>query len=64
MIISNDHSGMEAARKTVFSGVTWERYQFHLQQNAQTYVPKIGLRTGVAEDICTIFDTQRRDTAE
>jgi transposase-like protein len=64
LIISDDHAGMEAARKAVFSGIPWQRCQFHLQQNAQSYVPKVGLRTEVAEDIRRIFDAQDRDTAE
>ena len=55
---------MAAARKAIFSGIPWQRCQFHLQQNAQSYVPKVGLRTEVAEDIRTIFDAQDRDTAE
>ena len=64
LIISDDHAGMAAARKAIFSGIPWQRCQFHLQQNAQSYVPKVGLRTEVAEDIRTIFDAQDRDTAE
>ena len=64
LIISDNHAGLEAARKAVFSGVAWQRCQFHLQQNAQAYVPKVSLRTEVAEDIRTIFDAQDRDTAE
>jgi len=64
LIISDDHAGMEAARKAIFSGIPWQRCQFHLQQNAQSYVPKVGLRTEVAEDIRKIFGAQDRDTAE
>jgi len=64
LIISDDHAGMEAARKAIFSGIPWQRCQFRLQQNAQAYVPKVGLRTEVAEDIRKIFDAQDRDTAE
>jgi len=64
LIISDDHTGLEAARKAVFRGVPWQRCQFHLQQNAQSYVPKVSLRTEVAENIRTIFDAQDRDSAE
>ncbi len=39
LIISDDHVGLQAARKTVFSGVPWQRCQFHLQQNAQLMCP-------------------------
>ena len=39
LFISDDHEGLKAARKAVFSGVPWQRCQYHLQQNAQKYVP-------------------------
>ena len=64
LIISDDHTGMEAARKAVFTGVPWQRCQFHLQQNAQAYVPKVGMRREVSEDIRTIFNAPDRETAE
>ena len=34
LIVSDAHVGLQAARKAVFSGVLWQRCQFHLQQNA------------------------------
>jgi transposase-like protein len=64
LIISDDHVGMKAARKTVFTGVPWQRCQFHLQQNAQAYVPRVSMRREVAEDIRTIFNAPDRETAE
>jgi putative transposase len=64
LIISDDHTGMEAARKAVFTGVPWERCQFHLQQNAQAYVPRVGMRREVAEDVPTIFNAPDRESAE
>ena len=64
LIISDDHTGMEAARKAVFTGVPWQRCQFHLQQNDQAYVPKVGMRRELSEDIRTIFNAPDRETAE
>lgn len=64
LIISDDHVGLEAARKAVFSGVPWQRCQFHLQQTAQSYVPRVGMRREVAEDIRTIFGAPNQETAE
>ena len=64
LIISDDHAGMEAARKAIFTGVPWQRCQFHLQQNAQSYVPRVGMRMEVAEDIRTIFNAPDQKTAE
>jgi len=64
LIISDDHVGLEAARKAVFSGIPWQRCQFHLQQNAQSYVPRMSIRREVAEDIRTIFNAPDRETAQ
>ena len=64
LIVSDDHAGMEAARKAIFTGVPWQRCQFHLQQNAQSYVPRVGMRREVAEDIRSIFNSPDRETAE
>ena len=55
MITSDDHSGMGAARRAVFGGVAWQRCQFHLQQNAQAYVPKDEMKKEVASKIRSIF---------
>ena len=64
MITSDDHSGLEAARKAVFGSVPWQRCQFHLQQNAQAYVPKKSMAREVAEDLRDIFDAPDRRRAD
>jgi putative transposase len=64
LIISDNHAGLEAARKAIFTGVSWQRCQFHLQQNAQSYVPRVGMRKEAAEDIRTIFNAPDRETAQ
>jgi len=64
LIISDAHEGLKAARLAVFSGVPWQRCQFHLQQNAQAYVPHKYMQAEVAEDIRTIFNAPDRITAE
>jgi hypothetical protein len=46
--VSDDHPGMAATRKAVFGAVPWERCQFHLQQDAQAYVPRLDQRAEVA----------------
>jgi len=58
LIISDDHAGLKAARKAVFPGVKWQRCQFHLQQNAQKYVPKKSMKTEVASEIRSIFNAK------
>ena len=61
MITSDDHKGLEAARNARFSGVLWQRCQFHLQQNAGSYVPRQSMRKAVAADIRSIFDAPDRE---
>jgi transposase-like protein len=59
-ITSDAHSGLKAALKATFPGVMWQRCQFHLQQNAQAYVPKKEMKPLVAEDIRSIFNAPNR----
>jgi len=64
LITSDDHAGLRTARLAVFGGIPWQRCQFHLQQNAQAYVPRKDMATEVAEDIRTIFNAPDRATAD
>lgn len=63
-IVSDDHPGMAAARQAVFGAVPWPRCQFHLQQNAQAYVPRLEQRAEVARSIRSVFECPSRSTAE
>lgn len=64
LIISDDHAGLKAARQAVFGGIPWQRCQFHLQQNAQAYIPKKEMQAEVAQDIRTVFNAPDRPTAQ
>ena len=64
LITSDDHAGLRTARLAVFGGIPWQRCQFHLQQNAQAYVPRKDMQAEVAEDIRTIFNAPDRTTAD
>lgn len=64
LITSDDHSGLRAARLAVFGSIPWQRCQFHLQQNAQAFVPRKEMQTEVHEDIRTIFNAPDRAIAE
>ncbi len=64
LIISDDHGGLEAARKAVFGGLPWQRCQFHLQQNAQAYVPRRSMIKEVAQDLRGVFNAPDRPSAE
>jgi len=64
MIISDAHSGLQKAREACFPGVSWQRCQFHLQQNAMSYVPKISMRKEVGGDIRSVLNAPDRAEAE
>ena len=63
-IVSDDHAGLKAARVARLSGVLWQRCQFHLQQNALQYVPKIAMREAVSSQLREIFDSPTLELAE
>lgn len=46
LVVSDDHSGLKAARQATMPGVPWQRCQFHTSQNAMAHVPKISMRAG------------------
>jgi len=60
LITSDAHSGLKSSLRSVFPSVPWQRCQFHLQQNAQSYVPRQNMKKEVAEDIRTIFNAPNR----
>jgi transposase-like protein len=64
LIVSDAHAGLQAARRAVFGGLPWQRCQFHLQQNAQAYVPRQDLKVEVASDIRAIFNAPNRTAAD
>jgi len=64
LIISDDHAGLKAAREARFPGVPWQRCQFHLQQNAGHYAPRVALRGELARDLRAIFDAPDRAEAD
>jgi putative transposase len=63
LIVSDDHAGMKKARMTVFPSVPWQRCQFHLCQNAQSYAPKKSMRGEIAQAMRDIFDCPSLDLA-
>jgi len=64
LIVSDDHPGLKAARQARFAGVPWQRCQFHLQQNAGHYLPRLVMRTDLAADLRGIFDAPDRVEAD
>ena len=64
LITSDAHSGLKAARQSLFNGVQWQRCQFHLQLNAQAYVPKKAMQKQVHDDIADIFGATNGELAQ
>lgn len=64
LLISDAHEGMKAARKAVWPSVPWQRCQFHLQQNAQSYVPRQDMKRKVASRIRAILTAPDQSEAE
>jgi hypothetical protein len=44
LVTSDAHEGLKSALKATLNTSPWQRCQFHLQQNAQAYVPKVSMR--------------------
>jgi transposase-like protein len=63
-IVSDDHKGLSAARRARFAGVPWQRCQFHLQQNAMQYVPKVAMRGPVADQLREVLHAPTRALAD
>ena len=63
LFISDDHQGLKAARMSVFPSVPWQRCQFHMSQNAQSYAPKMAIRKEIAQVLRDIFNSPDRETA-
>ena len=55
LIISDSHSGLRAALKSVFPSIPWQRCIFHLAQNAQNYSPKQSMRKEIAQSVRDIY---------
>jgi|SRR5271170_6891645 len=55
LFISDDHAGMRAARRAIFPSIKWQRCQFHMAQNAQSYAPKKVMQEELGEAIRRIF---------
>ncbi len=64
LIIRDDHAGMKSARRAVFPSVPWQRCQFHLSQNAQSYVPKKSMRPETSEVMREIFNCPSLEMAQ
>lgn len=56
LICSDAHAGIAEARKACFTGVPWQRCQFHLQKNALQHAPNDETKKQVTDDLKGVFD--------
>ena len=62
-VVSDDHSGLQAARKAVLGGVTWQRCQFHLAQNAIDHAPNQNIRKRIGAELRQVWNAPDLATA-
>lgn len=55
-VVSDDHSGLQAARKAVLGGATWQRCQFHLAQNAIHHAPNLAVRKRIGAELRHVWN--------
>ena len=64
LIVSDAHAGLKEARQACFSGVPWQRCQFHLLHNALQHVPRQDLKSEVLDDLRAVFDAADQSAAQ
>lgn len=62
-VVSDDHSGLQAARKAVLGGATWQRCQFHLAQNAIHHAPNQKIRKRIGAELRQVWNAPNMATA-
>ena len=63
-ITSDDHAGLEAARKAVLGGAVWQRCQFHLAQNAIHHATTAAIRKRIGGQLREIWNAKNLAAAE
>ena len=63
LVVSDDHAGLNDARRKVFPSIPWQRCQYHMSQNAQCYAPNKILKSAIGEAMRDLFQSPNRETA-
>jgi transposase-like protein len=64
LVCSDDHAGLRAAIQARFSGVKWQRCQFHLAKNLLDYLPPNVSQEEASADLRAVFNAPNRAEAE
>ena len=62
-IVSDDHSGLSAARRAVFPAAIWQRCQFHLAQNAIHHAPNVAARKRIGAELRELWNSSHEKHA-
>ncbi len=63
-VVSDDHSGLRAARRAVLGGAKWQRCQFHLAQNAIHHAPNVAIRKRIGTELRAVWNASDLAKAE
>ncbi|MGK7752153.1 MULTISPECIES: IS256 family transposase [unclassified Roseovarius] len=63
-VVSDDHSGLRAARRAVLGGATWQRCQFHLARNAIHHAPNAEIRKRIGKQLKSVWTADSLAKAE
>lgn len=63
-VASDAHKGIKSALDARFAAVPWQRCQFHISQDALSYVPRLEMRKEAGRDLRDIFNAPERPEAE
>jgi putative transposase len=64
LVTSDDHAGLRAALQARFSGVPWQRCQFHLAKNLFDHLPPNVPQEEASADLRAVFNAPSRSEAE
>lgn len=63
-VVSDDHSGLKAARRAVLGAATWQRCQFHLAQNAVQHAPNQDVRKRIGKQLRAVWNASSLQMAQ
>lgn len=63
-IVSDDHYGLKAARRAVFSSAIWQRCQFHLSKNAVARAPNKKTKKCIGRELRTVYNALDAEKAQ
>ncbi len=63
-VVSDDHSGLKAARRAVLGAAIWQRCQFHLAQNAVHHAPNRNIKSRIGQQLRAVWNASSLQTAQ